>query len=97
LQALNKNLALEDQVIRIVNQKEDVIEIKNPPNAWTFGSILSLPNNSAILLSLQKTSAKGLLLKRQGVQSNSPLTQLMEFPVKMGWGVNQSCLGEKFG
>ena len=81
---------------RIVQQKEDVLYIKNPGFDWGFNQILNLTSHdvSALTISLQEKQAIALLLRRQeGLTDSQGITQAKDFKVNLNWGAVQTATG----
>ena len=75
---------------RIVNQKEDIIYVKNPAQDWAQNGVLSIGGGqaAALTLCLQEQQAIALLLKQGSgdVRDSQEIEQKASLPVNLRWG-----------
>ena len=69
----------------MTSQKEDIVQILNPPETWQQGGFVQLNQHKALLLSLQENKAIALLMKRtQSLPQGEINAASHEF--KLAWG-----------
>ena len=81
---------------RIVQQKEDVVYIKNAPQDWQFNRVLTFGNQQAVTLCLQEQQAIALLMQRSGVAAdgNAAIAQQDHLKTEMQWGSVMTASGQ---
>lgn len=87
-----KGDALDRQNPYIIERKQDVVYIRAPDAAWTFGSVVQITNETkALIISLQDNQATAILLSDEDIQIDTNIDSSLinnqgTFKVDIGFG-----------